>query len=144
MCTRGPLMVRRFASNACGCILRTTQKRVPKFAISAVASPAYHRSQNSQIFCKEAIMWKHLSHPNIVPLLGVTIIPFQLISSWMTGGTLLEYIKTNPNADRLGLVGAPTARFRPTLTLTPGVRRRQGPPLPSLLQRDPRGPKGSM
>jgi serine/threonine protein kinase len=48
-----------------------------------------------------------LDHPNIVPLLGVTSIPLQLISEWMTGGSLTEYIKKNPNADRLGLVSAP-------------------------------------
>lgn len=45
-------------------------------------------------------------HPNIVPLLGSTITPFQLISDWMPGGDLLEYIKNNPDAYRLGLVCA--------------------------------------
>ena len=53
-------------------------------------------------------MWKHLTHPNILPLLGVTITPkFQLISNWMSGGALREYIGKNPNADRLKLVGVP-------------------------------------
>ncbi|KAF9643876.1 kinase-like protein [Thelephora ganbajun] len=55
----------------------------------------------TKIFCKEAVMWKRLKHPNIVPLLGVTITPLQLISTWMPGGNLPEYIKTHPNADRL-------------------------------------------
>ena len=50
-------------------------------------------------------MWKRLTHPNVVPLLGVTINPFQLISSRMFGGELLVYIRENPNVDRLGLVG---------------------------------------
>jgi len=49
-------------------------------------------------------MWKRLTHPNIVSLLGVTIDPFQLISDWMPGGDLPKYIKENPNVDRLGLV----------------------------------------
>ena len=48
-------------------------------------------------------MWKHLKHPNIVPLLGVTTAPFQLISDWMPGGDLFVNVQ-NPNADRLGLV----------------------------------------
>ena len=52
-------------------------------------------------------MWKHLTHPNIVPLLGVTITPYQLISTWMSGGDLPGYIEKNPNADRLKLVGVP-------------------------------------
>ncbi|KAF9643680.1 kinase-like protein, partial [Thelephora ganbajun] len=55
--------------------------------------------------CKEAVMWKHLEHPNIVPLLGVTITPLQLISTWMPGGNLPEYIKTHPDADQLQFVG---------------------------------------
>ena len=50
-------------------------------------------------------MWKRLTHPNVLPLLGVTINCFQLISDWMSGGDLLCYIKNNSDADRLGLVG---------------------------------------
>jgi hypothetical protein len=49
-------------------------------------------------------MWKHLRHPNVVPLLGVTLSPYQLISNWMPSGDLLENVK-KPNVDRLGLVG---------------------------------------
>jgi serine/threonine protein kinase len=49
-------------------------------------------------------VWKRLEHPNVVPLLGITPAPLQLISEWMPGGGLPEYIKKTPNADRLGLV----------------------------------------
>jgi serine/threonine protein kinase len=52
-------------------------------------------------------VWKHLTHPNIVPLLGVTFAPPQLISEWMSGGDLRDYINKNPEANRLGLVGTP-------------------------------------
>jgi serine/threonine protein kinase len=52
-------------------------------------------------------MWKRLIHPNVLPLLGVTIDSFQLISSWMSGGHLLGYIQNNSDADRLALVGTP-------------------------------------
>jgi len=62
-------------------------------------------------------MWKRLEHPNVLPLLGVTFDPFQLVSEWMPGGDLLEYIKKHSDADRLGLVGvppnAPTSRLLP-------------------------------
>ena len=51
------------------------------------------------------VVWKHLAHPNIAPLLGVTIDPIQLISDWMSSGDLIEYIANNPEADRLSLVG---------------------------------------
>ena len=48
-------------------------------------------------------MWKHLRHPNVVPLLGVTITPAQLVSIWMSGGDLLDNVK-KPDANRLSLV----------------------------------------
>ena len=54
-------------------------------------------------------MWKYLTHPNILPLLGVTITPFQLVSSWMPGGDLPTYIKKNASASRRGLVSIPPA-----------------------------------
>ena len=49
-------------------------------------------------------MWRHLEHKNIVPLLGVASTSLHLISEWMPGGDLIEYISKNPSADRLGLV----------------------------------------
>ena len=50
-------------------------------------------------------MWKRLHHPNLVPLLGITSTPLQLISEWMPGGDLMEHIENHPDTDRLGLVG---------------------------------------
>ena len=50
-------------------------------------------------------MWKHLKHRNILPLLGITLTPLQLVSSWMSGGDLPGYIEKQANADRLRLVG---------------------------------------
>ena len=60
-------------------------------------------------------MWKRLTHPNILPLLGVTIAHLQLISHWMPGGDLPGYIREHPDADRVGLVGAPPVAFTPRL-----------------------------
>ena len=48
---------------------------------------------------QEAVMWKHLNHSKTVPLLRITAIPLQLISDWMSGGDLLDYIKKHPHAD---------------------------------------------
>ncbi|KAF9645725.1 kinase-like protein [Thelephora ganbajun] len=56
----------------------------------------------AKIFCQEAVMWKHLKHPNILPLLGVTLSPLQLVSNWMPGGDLSGYVK-NSDTNRLGL-----------------------------------------
>jgi hypothetical protein len=64
-------------------------------------------------------MWKRLKHPNVLSLLGVTVERFQLISNWMSGGCLLNYIKNNSEADRLGLVGVPPVFVYPALTPVP-------------------------
>ena len=61
-------------------------------------------------------MWKHMTHPNVLPLLGITVDPFQLISNWMSGGDLLGYIINNPKIERLGLVDIPPGVY-PALTL---------------------------
>ena len=62
-------------------------------------------------------MWKRLTHPNILPLLGVTIDPPQLVSEWMPGGDLQEYIKRDADANRLELVGVPSVVFTPHLPI---------------------------
>ena len=62
-------------------------------------------------------MWKRLSHPNIVPLIGVTFAPFQFVSVWYSGGDLLEFVHAHPHVNRLPLVGcSPTT---PNFVLTP-------------------------
>jgi serine/threonine protein kinase len=61
-------------------------------------------------------VWKRLEHRNIVPLLGITPNPLQLISEWMPGGDLTEYIKKHSGADRLGLASTPAAVFDRSLT----------------------------
>ena len=62
------------------------------------------------------MVWKRLKHQNVVPLLGITSTPLQLISEWMPGGDLMKYIKKNPAVDRLGLVGVLPSMFDDTLT----------------------------
>jgi hypothetical protein len=49
-------------------------------------------------------MWKYMIHPNVLPLIGITIEPLQLVSEWMLCGDLPQYINNNPDADRLRLV----------------------------------------
>ena len=57
-----------------------------------------------QIFHQMTVVWKHLAHPNIVPLLGATVDPPQLISDRMPGGNLTEYITCHPDTDSRSLV----------------------------------------
>jgi len=62
----------------------------------------------TQRLCREVLVWKRLSHPNILPLLGVSMSKspqyFRIISEWMQNGNVTEYIGSNPEANRLRLV----------------------------------------
>ena len=54
-------------------------------------------------------MWKSLRHPNVLPLIGVTMteIHFAMVSEWMANGNIKEFVKAYPDEDRFGLVGFP-------------------------------------
>lgn len=54
-------------------------------------------------------MWKALRHPNIVPLIGVTVseTEFAMVSEWMVNRDINNFLKENPDADRLKLVRSP-------------------------------------
>lgn len=56
------------------------------------------------MFCLETVTWRHLNHPNVVPFLGATLDPPQLVSVWMPGGNLTEYVNEHPDNCRLALV----------------------------------------
>ena len=51
--------------------------------------------------------WKTLRHPNVLPLLGVTMTTepyrFVMVSEWMENGTINEFLQ-HVDADRLELV----------------------------------------
>ena len=50
--------------------------------------------------------WKTLRHPNVLPLIGVTMsdAQFVMVSDWMANGNINDFVKTNPNANRIELV----------------------------------------
>lgn len=51
-------------------------------------------------------MWKRLSHPNIVPFLGVTDAPapLSIVSEWMPNGDIRHHVGEHPEVDRIQLV----------------------------------------
>ena len=53
-------------------------------------------------------MWKNLSHPNILNLIGVPDTledgRFSMVSEWMTNGNIMEYVRSNAG-NHLKLVG---------------------------------------
>jgi hypothetical protein len=50
--------------------------------------------------------WKSLQHPNVLELLGVTVIGhrFVMVSEWMKNGHVECYLEKNPDVNRTELV----------------------------------------
>ncbi|KAF9789392.1 kinase-like domain-containing protein [Thelephora terrestris] len=59
-------------------------------------------------FCKEVVTWKILHHPNVLPLLGVTmdnnLSLFAMTSEWMKNGNIIEFIRAHQDANRFELL----------------------------------------
>ncbi|KXN80795.1 Tyrosine-protein kinase ITK/TSK [Leucoagaricus sp. SymC.cos] len=67
------------------------------------------QAQLLMAFAREAILWAHMSHENVLPFYGVYAFtaPTQkicLVSPLMDNGSLHEYLKKNPATPRLPLV----------------------------------------
>lgn len=57
-----------------------------------------------QEFSSEAVIWRQLNHPNILPLYGVNGEKFCFASPWMDNGDIVQFLKLAPETDRLPLV----------------------------------------
>ncbi|KAJ6495962.1 hypothetical protein DFH09DRAFT_945965, partial [Mycena vulgaris] len=57
-------------------------------------------------FGREALIWRQLSHPNLLPFFGLYYIDTRLclVSPWMENGHLVEFLRRAPEVDRLSLV----------------------------------------
>ena len=76
-----------------------------------------HRPYSYQIFYRNGQGCKHFSHPNILPVVEVSeeLFPFCVMTPWMSGGNIMQYIQKDPSANRLMLVIARRdRRGRPT------------------------------
>lgn len=53
-------------------------------------------------------MWKTLQHPNVLPLIGVTMSErqFAMISDFMGHGNINDYVRAHPDANRVRIVGS--------------------------------------
>ena len=64
-----------------------------------------------QRLCREVVGWKHLSHPNVLPLIGISVLAnprcFLILTEWMPNGNVMQYARSNPRANRLRLVSSP-------------------------------------
>ncbi|KAG6848948.1 hypothetical protein H0H93_012553 [Arthromyces matolae] len=57
----------------------------------------------SKIYAQEAILWAQLSHPNVLPFYGISRFRSRLalVTHWATNGHLGDYLKSNPEANRV-------------------------------------------
>ena len=83
-----------------GCPGRHPQRKSSTFTITPVWMNGLQR------FCGEAVAWKHLRHPNVLPLLGVTVSErrFAMVSEWMEYGNINEFIEKDKRVNRAELV----------------------------------------
>jgi serine/threonine protein kinase len=76
---------------------------------SIIGSIHTDSSPYAQNLCREVIGWRHLIHPNILPLLGVAMAPdsnyFDILTDWMPNGDIVRFARSNLEANRLQLVG---------------------------------------
>ncbi|KAF7360266.1 Protein kinase domain-containing protein [Mycena venus] len=60
-----------------------------------------------QKFGREALIWRQLSHPNLLPFFGLYYLEKRLclVSPWMSNGHVLQFLKNAPpNTDRVSLI----------------------------------------
>ncbi|KAJ8079009.1 hypothetical protein PM082_013296 [Marasmius tenuissimus] len=62
------------------------------------------RERAIKAFMREAIIWRNLNHPNVVPFTGMYWFnkdqkEICLVSPWMENGTLPEFLKSHPEVD---------------------------------------------
>ncbi|SJL08819.1 uncharacterized protein ARMOST_12190 [Armillaria ostoyae] len=68
----------------------------------------YPKEQKAKVlrdFCQEALVWRQLHHPNVLPFLGVCKELFApsycRISPWIANSTIMSYLEAHPDHDRL-------------------------------------------
>jgi serine/threonine protein kinase len=68
-----------------------------------------------QRFCREGVAWKHLQHPNVLPLLGVTVSERRLamVSEWMEHGNVIEFFKKDEHVNRTEFVRRSSTSTKP-------------------------------
>ncbi|KAF9257057.1 kinase-like protein, partial [Marasmius fiardii PR-910] len=66
------------------------------------------RNKELREFYKETLLWTQLSHPSLLPFLGVNITLFPgklaLVAPWMANGEIIKFLKVNPIHNRLRVI----------------------------------------
>ncbi|KAJ7646718.1 kinase-like domain-containing protein [Roridomyces roridus] len=100
-------------------------------------------------FCREALVWKDLHHPYIVPFIGIDRDSFPsslcMVSPWMKHGTVLSYLKENgEQAHRLLFEIAQGLRYLHSRTVVHGDLRGVLPSPLSRFECNPRPPQANI
>jgi len=64
-------------------------------------------------FYREIARWKYISHPNVLPFIGVLekspgLDGLAIVNPWLENGNILQYVSVNPDADRFQLLAQAT------------------------------------
>ncbi|KAF5342728.1 hypothetical protein D9757_014476 [Collybiopsis confluens] len=74
-------------------------------------------------FCREALVWRQLRHPNILPLLGVNIDLFSpsfcLVSPWMENKDVITHLNQNPDHSLYAVLSEVAAGLRYMHSIVP-------------------------
>ncbi|PCH44114.1 kinase-like protein [Wolfiporia cocos MD-104 SS10] len=88
------------------------------------------REKINALLMKEIIVWRVVHHPNILPFNGVCEVGqpkiLWMVAPWMQNGDITRYIKKNPGADRLKLVGCTMIALDPANLAIQSVEIVQG------------------
>lgn len=91
------------------CLYLTTDTN-KYYRVSILALQRILLTEELQRFFREAVAWRHLQHPNILPLLGVDMDLQQhnlvMVSEWMIHGNINEFVEKKKcgRVERLQLV----------------------------------------
>ena len=58
----------------------------------------------------EIVIWRRLTHPNVLPVLGISpkLFPLCIVSEWMIDGNIMDFTLNHPEVNRLRLVRRPS------------------------------------
>jgi len=92
----------------------TTCQKSSRYAGRGFTCNVNNVDDSWQRLFQEIVIWRRLSHPNVLPVLGVSpkLFPLCVITEWMIDGNIMDFTSKHPEANRLRLV-------RPNFSLIP-------------------------
>lgn len=102
-----PVALKVLRIHVAGAVLAKVEKVISHIPPSPTAAEFFF----FQDFCREALIWRQLKHPNILAFLGISKTAFPgrlcMVAPWMDSGNILDYLASQPTVDRKALVWRP-------------------------------------